>query len=89
MSITREEYNRHKEICSANFKQMHEKLDDIKNQLTALPEKLTEKFDERYASKRVEKTLVKILSVLMGFGIAGLLTGLYTMFKFLIINDYL
>ena len=89
MSITREEYNRHKEICSTNFKQMNDKLDAIKDQLTALPGKLTEKFDERYASKKVEKTLIKILSILLGFGIAGFVTGIYAMFKFLIINNYL
>jgi len=72
-----------KEECNNNLKIMAEKIDKLKDnfksfelnltkQIAELPLKLEEKFDERYANKRIEKGFDKIIWIV----IAGVLIGI-------------
>lgn len=50
-----------------------EKLDGMKSQLDKLPEVLTDKFDERYASKDTETSLKRVMWIVITAVIVALL----------------
>ena len=65
--INKEEHK----TMSQKIDDLGEGLNEIKVTLAGLPEKLADKFDERYASKEYEESLKKIMwLVISGFIIA-------------------
>lgn len=50
-----------------------EKIEELKISIAEMPEKMTEKFDNRYASKETEESLKKIMWIVISAIIVALL----------------
>jgi hypothetical protein len=72
-SITREEYTSFNQVMNEKLDNLTDCVGQVKVTIAELPEKLADKFDERYASKKTEQTVDKILwLVISAVIIAGL-----------------
>lgn len=72
-SITREEYASFNQTMNDKLDSLTEDVKDISVSVAKIPEQLADKFDERYASKKTEKTVDKILwLVISAVVIAGM-----------------
>ena len=77
------ETKRELDTLKANNNKIVEKLDNleenlnkVKIQIAELPERLSEKFDERYASKSTEKVVYSLIGVAGGAVIIALMAGI-------------
>jgi len=73
-----------REFCNNQVKTMTEKIDNLKDKFTSfelnitkqiaeLPNALEEKFDERYANKRIEKGFDKLIWIVIAGVVVGVL----------------
>jgi len=63
----------HKTIMD-KLEKFGEKLEEVKLSIAGLPDELTKRFDERYASKETEKAVKKVMWIVITFVIGALLS---------------
>ena len=77
-SITRDEYSSFNQVMNEKLDNLTNCVGEVKITMAELPEKLADKFDERYASKKTEQTVDKVLWLVLS---AVILAGLALIFK--------
>lgn len=77
-NITRDEYSSTTSLIMKELKDLSTNVTQFGIDLASLPEKMAEKFDERYASKKTEETVDKVMWLVVS---AVILAGLALIFK--------
>ena len=77
-SISREEYTSFNQVMNEKLDNLTDCVGQVKVTIAELPEKLADKFDERYASKKTEQTVDKILWLVIS---AVIISGLAFILK--------
>lgn len=70
----------HKSIMN-EIKEVKEKMTSIEIQIASLPEKLAEKFDERYANKNTEIAVNRLMWIVITTVMGALLSLIFIEFK--------
>lgn len=77
-NITRDEFSSTTSSIMKEIKEISNNVTQFGIDLASLPEKMAEKFDERYASKKTEETVDKVMWLVVS---AVILAGLALIFK--------
>ena len=72
--VTREDCYRQSKIMLKEIQDIKDAQNDIKIQLDSLPSKLTLKLDERYADKKTEKSVDKLIWLVLSAVIIAILS---------------
>lgn len=72
--ITKEECFKNTKLMIKEMQDIKDAQNDIKISITALPEKILEKCDERYADKKTEKNVDKIMWLVISAVIIAILS---------------
>ena len=72
--VTREDCYRQSKIMLKEIQDIKDTQNDIKIQLDSLPSKLTLKLDERYADKKTEKSVDKLIWLVLSAVIIAILS---------------
>lgn len=70
--VTRVECSKNTETLMTDIKEVKEKIEKININLASLPEKLMEKFEEKFASKKTE-TIVYGIICFIGVSLVGII----------------